>query len=219
MWLHALCWLVIHFSWEKMLYMCCCVCFTLLRWVCIYLCDHPYSTTVCPLSASEYGPTLQAAPPWQHLEGQASTNTAECGDRGRWALSCWWKSMMLWRRGSRGHTDFFLPFPSTQQPPCGHQPGPHCHLLCWLLWLPWRPMSGGLDFLTKPSRPRAVTAAHGQCARPKLTQLMSQNLTKKKRPNYASFSEWSKSPAAFNMLLSHHILYSLRFSLLKQMMW
>lgn len=86
------CWLVIHFSWEKMLYMCCNVCFTLVRRV--WISDHPYGATVCLLSASEYGPTLQAAPPWQHLEGQASTNTAECEDRGQWPSPVderpWW---------------------------------------------------------------------------------------------------------------------------------
>lgn len=49
-------------------------------WVSVCLCEHPHSVTVCPLSASELGPTLQAAPPRQHLEGQALTNTAEGGD-------------------------------------------------------------------------------------------------------------------------------------------
>lgn len=113
-WLHALCWLVIHFSWEKTLYMCCYVCFTLVRRVCICLCDHPYRATVCLLSASEYDPTLQAAPPWQHWEGQASTNTAECGDRGQWPSPV--DERAWWRRGEEVEvtlTSFFLsPLPS-----------------------------------------------------------------------------------------------------------
>lgn len=50
--------------------------------MCLCLCGDLYSVTVCPLSASEYVPTLPAAPPWQRWEGQASTNAAEGGDGG-----------------------------------------------------------------------------------------------------------------------------------------
>lgn len=37
-------------------------------------------TSECPLSASEYVSTLQAAPPWQHWESQTSTNAEEGRD-------------------------------------------------------------------------------------------------------------------------------------------
>lgn len=74
MWLHSA---GFHFSGEKVL--CVCVCFA------VCLCEDPYSVALCPLSTSECDPTLQAAPPGQRWEGQASTNTAEGGGTGRWS--------------------------------------------------------------------------------------------------------------------------------------
>lgn len=53
-------------------------------YVCVLLCvsvkSPTYSVALCPLSTSECDPTLQAAPPGQCWEGQASTNTAEGED-------------------------------------------------------------------------------------------------------------------------------------------
>ncbi len=49
--------------------------------LCLY--EDPDSVAVCPLSTSEFDPTLQAAPPWQHWEGRASTNAVE-GWGGGW---------------------------------------------------------------------------------------------------------------------------------------
>ena len=68
---------------EKRCYVCVCVCVCVCFAVC--LCEDPYSVALCPLSTSECDPTLQAAPPGQRWEGQASTNTAEGGGTGRWS--------------------------------------------------------------------------------------------------------------------------------------
>lgn len=49
--------------------------------VCVYV-NTPVLLMVYSLCASEYVPTLQAAPPWQPCEGQVFANTAEGGDGG-----------------------------------------------------------------------------------------------------------------------------------------
>lgn len=195
--------------------MCCCMYFSqmLIAFYYVYMFMWIPLLCYCVLCLPLSIPTLPAAPPWQRWECQASTNAVEGRHGGLEArgstLSCWWKTMSLWCTGEEEETTLTSFFPPILpiNPPVA-QSSHCCSLLCWLLWLPWRPVSGGLDFLTKPSGPRAVTVDLGQCARPKLTQLtLSQNHAKKRRPNCVFvFSHHDPNPLLLIRCCYHVIL-------------
>lgn len=77
------------------------------------------------------------------------------------------KEHMIERRESRGHA---------QRSAVGPSPVPPCSRLYWLLWSPWQPMSGGLDFLTK--LPKA-TGSHGKSQLVRSSQTHTANVVAK----------------------------------------